>query len=126
MEMQLPHKAHIAEQFFASRQGFHATESPVSPFYFGWGGYSAFTDCAIDFGHWRGSELTEKQAAQPVPLSAIHGHDAHFGVGSGIAGDVLGENFKVKSRKIVPIEKERTDGRDVGLPLGIHRCKGNV
>ena len=70
--------------------------------------------------------MAKKQAAQPVPLSAVHGHDAHFGVGRGIAGDVLGEDFKVKSRKIIPIEKEGADGRDVWLPLSICCCNGNV
>ena len=70
--------------------------------------------------------MAKKQAAQPVPLSAVHGHDAHFGVGRGIAGDVLGEDFKVKSRKIIPIEKEGADGGDVWLPVSIYCSNGNV
>ena len=70
--------------------------------------------------------MAKKQAAQPVPLSAVHGHDAHFGVGRGIAGDVLGENFKVKPREIIPIEEEGADGRDVGLPFSICSGDGNV
>ena len=70
--------------------------------------------------------MAKKQAPQPVPLSTVHGHDADFGVGHCIAGDRLGENFKVKSRKIIPIEKEGADGGNVWLPFSICSGDGNV
>lgn len=70
--------------------------------------------------------MTKQHTFQPVPPSTIRGHDADFGVGRSIARDRLGENFKVKPRKIIPIEEEGADGCNVGLPFSVCGGNGNV
>ena len=55
--MYFPFEAHIAEQFFAAGQGFHATEPPVSPFDFGGGSVAAFSDRAIKIAFLRNTKV---------------------------------------------------------------------